>query len=133
MLGMRTYPKKYISDCSLKVEADLSAYRALAAGGKVSEAFEVTFFNNMILVLEHLFVHRLRGVEGKDGNALNEVRMLSDSMMNNNNKMETDKTIKYDSAQSILKVEVGDEIKMYEAGFLLLYKAFFTEIERIFL
>ena len=133
MLGMRTYPKKYISACSLKVEADLSAYRALAAGGKVSEAFEVTFFNNMILVLEHLFVHRLRGVEGKDENALNEVRMLSDSMMNNNNKMETDKTIKYDSAQSILKVEVGDEIKMYEAGFLLLYKAFFTEIERIFL
>jgi hypothetical protein len=39
------------------------------------EAFEVLFFNNMALVLDRYFVHRLRMVTGKDGNPLNEVEM----------------------------------------------------------
>jgi len=133
MLGMRTYTKKYIAASRSKVEGDLSTYKALTAGGKISGAFETTFFNNMIIVLDHLFVHRLRTVEGKDGNPLNEVRMLSDSIMNNNQKLAIDKSIVYDASQSILKVKVGDEIKVNEADFLLLYKAFFAEIESKFL
>lgn len=32
------------------------------------EAFEALFFNNMTLVLDRYFVHRLRMVTGKDGN-----------------------------------------------------------------
>ena len=40
-------------------------------------------------------------MEGKDGNPLNEVRILCNSMMNNNNKMCADKTIKFDSAKSV--------------------------------
>jgi hypothetical protein len=133
MLGVRTYTKKYIAASRSKVEADLSAYKAMAAGGKVSGAFETAFFNNTVIVLDHLFVHRLRGVEGKDGNALNEVRMLSDSIMSNNGKLAIDNSIAYDASQSVLKVKVGDEIKVTEAGFLLLYKAFFAEIENKFL
>ena len=133
MLGMRTYTKKYITACRSKVEADLSAYKSLAARGTGPGVFESIFFNNMIIVMDHLFVHRLRGVEGKDGNPLNEVRMLSDSIMNNNQKLAIDKSIAYDAAQSVLKVKLGDEIKVSEAGFQLLYKAFFAEIESKFL
>ena len=133
MLGMRTYTKKYIVASRSKVETDHFTYKALAASGKVSGAFETTFFNNMIIVLDHLFVHRLRTVEGKDGNPLNEVRMLSDSIMNNNQKLAIDKSIAYDASQSILKIKVGDEIKVKEADFMLLYKAFFAEIESKFL
>jgi hypothetical protein len=54
-------------------------------------------------------------------------------MMGNNNKMGSDNTIKYDPAGSVLKYKVGDEIKINEADFVLLYKAFFTEIESKFL
>jgi hypothetical protein len=54
-------------------------------------------------------------------------------MMNNNDEMCADKTIKYDSAKSVLKYKVGDEIKLNEAGFLLISKAFFTEIESKYL
>jgi hypothetical protein len=39
------------------------------------EAFETLLFNNMILVLDRNFVHRLRMVIGKDGNPLNEVEL----------------------------------------------------------
>jgi len=64
---------------------------------------------------------------------LNEVRLLGDSLMNNHNIMSTDKTIKFDPARSVLKYKVGDEIKLNEAHFVLLSKAFFAEIERKFL
>ena len=140
MLGMRNYTKKYVAGCRAKIDGDLSTYRALVAAArnqpanaKALAAFEVTFFNNMVLLLDHLFVHRLRTVEGKDGNPLNEVRILCDPMMNNNNIVWMDKTIKYDPSNSVLKYKVGDEIKLNEADFLLLYRAFFAEIENKFL
>ena len=140
MLGVRNYPKEYIEECRSKVDADLSTYKKLAAaarnqpaGAKALEAFEITFFNNMVLVLDHLFVHRLRTVEGKDGNPLNEVRLLCDAILNNNNIMGTDKTIKFDPARSVLKYKVGDEIKLNEAQFVVLCAVFFAEIESKFL
>jgi hypothetical protein len=72
------------------VAADLATYRKLAGAGDERDfmkAFESTFFNNMVLVLDHYFVHRLRAVESMDGNALNEVRVLGDSMLCSNKKM----------------------------------------------
>lgn len=128
MLGVRTYTKKYIGECRAKVEADLAAYKAANA-----KALEVTFFNNMVLVIDHLFLHRLRAVEGKDGNPLNEVRILADGMLNNHGKLAGDKTIKYVPENSVLKYKLGDEIKVNEAQFTALYKAFFTEIESKYL
>src|ERR1700704_3803597 len=106
MLGVRNYTQEYIDACRAKVESDLAAYRNVAGNqpaSETTEAFEATFFNNMVLVLDHLFVHRLRTVEGKDGNALNEVRMLGDSMLLNGNVMGVDKSIRLLPAKSILK------------------------------
>ncbi|MBI3243400.1 MAG: hypothetical protein HYZ49_14015 [Chloroflexi bacterium] len=140
MLGVRNYTKEYIDGCRSRVDLDLSTYKKLVAAArnqpesvKAIEAFEATFFNNMVLLLDHFFVHRLRVVEGKDGNPLNEVRLLCDSMMNNKNIMRADKTIKFDPAKSVLKYKVGDEIKLNQADFLLIYKAFFAELESKFL
>jgi hypothetical protein len=57
------------------------------------------FFNNMVLVLENYFVHRLRAKEKKVGNPLNEVRILSTSMLSNNGRMVADKSIRLDPAR----------------------------------
>lgn len=84
MLGVRTYTRDYIKDCRARVDRDLSTYRKLVAGARKQapgyravtpaiRAFEARFFNNMVLVLNEIFVHRLRTVEGKTGNPLNEV------------------------------------------------------------
>jgi len=139
MLGVRNYPQDYINGCRSRVEADLSNYRNLVGGATKAplsstfETFEVTFFNNMVLVLDHFFVHRLRTVEGKHGNPLNEVRILCDALMHNNGVMNVDKSIKLSPAKSVLQYQAGDEIKLNEGDFLRISKAFFSEIESRYL
>jgi hypothetical protein len=145
MLGMKKYPKKYVDGCRSRVDADLAAYRNLVtATSKQTTAsttrrnsargvFQAAFFSDQLLLLDYYFVHRLRTMEGKDGNPLNEVRILCTSILENNHVMVTDKSIKYSPEQSVLKYRVGDEIQLNEGDFLLISKAFFAEIRRKYL
>lgn len=136
MLVVKNYTQEYLDDSRSKISELISAYKKMVAetgcnGGL--DAFEPLFFNHMVLALDHYFNHRGRTQEKKDGNPLNEVRILCDSIMDNNNKMsDADKTIKYDPEKSVLKYNVGDEIKLNEKNFEALSKAFFTEIEKKF-
>ncbi len=137
MLGMRTYPKNYVADCRAHIDANVKAYRDLLSATRKDavaavKAFEATFFSDLVLVLDEFFVHRLRAVEGKDGNALNEVRMLSQSIMNNHGVLQADKTITYDPAKSVLKYAIGDQVKLTEEDFVRLSDAFLSEIETKF-
>jgi hypothetical protein len=54
-------------------------------------------------------------------------------MMNDNNTICVDKTIKFDPAKSVLKYRIGDEINLNEVNFMLLSSAFFAEIESKYL
>ena len=142
MLGMKTYSQDYIDACRAKVEADLRAYRK-QVGKAPSKEFEGRFFNDQVLLLDYMFVHRLTGIEGKDGNPLNEVRVLCNSILLNQGKLQVEKlpgwpnsagaSTKLTPEKSVLKLKVGDEVKLTEADFVLLCKAFFGEIERKYL
>jgi hypothetical protein len=90
------------------------------------------FFNNIVLVLDRYFVHRLRMVTGKDGNPLNEVEMLWDSLMNNDGILRGSNVIKLIPDQSVLKLSIGDPIRITEEEFERLSAAFFAEIESKF-
>jgi hypothetical protein len=129
MVGMRSFTKEYVDSCRAKVKKDVASFKKYAA----PEPLETTFFNNMVIVLDRMFVHRFRAVEGKDGNPLNEVRLLCDSMTGSNNQLQMDNTIKYDPDGSVLKLRVGDEIRLNEADFARLSSAFFAEMELKFL
>src|SRR5436309_7658367 len=87
---MKKYPKDYIAACRSRVDADLRAYRK-QVGKSPSREFEARFFNDQVLLLDHMFVHRLTGIEGKDGNPLNEVRVLCNSILLNGGKVQVDK------------------------------------------
>ena len=138
MLGMKTYTRDYIDACRARVDADLRAYRK-QVGKAPSQEFEGRFFNDQVLLLDYMFVHRLAGIEGKDGNPLNEVRVLCNSMLFNEGKLQVDKlpgwpnsaggSLKLSPEKSVLKLEVGDAVKLSEADFVRLAEAFFAESE----
>jgi len=141
MLGMAKYPREYIEACRARAGANLRAYRK-QVGKAPSKDFEARYFNDQVLLLDYMFEHRLRAIEGKDGNALNEVSVLCNSLLLNNGKLQVDKLpgwpnsansgIKLPAAESVLKLSPGDEVKLTEADFVRLSKAFFAELEKRF-
>jgi hypothetical protein len=132
MLSVNSYPKSHIDACRLRAKAQVSAYQKLVKttkSGPAVASFEPVFFNNMVIVLDSSFVHRSRTMEGKDGNPLNEVRMICNSLIQDGGVMTADKSIRLNPEKSLLKYEFGDEIKVTEADFLVVSEAFFAEIE----
>jgi hypothetical protein len=72
-------------------------------------------------------------VTGKDGNPLNEVGMICDSLLNNNGILRDSNVIKYIPDPSVVKLNVGDKIRISAEEFERLSAAFFAELERKFL
>lgn len=137
MLGMRSYSQDYVDASRRRVDTQVAAYRALAAAGGRPVEDELagvapTIFNALVLALEAAFVHRLRVVEGKDGNPLNEVRVLATSLLEHDGVLTIDKSLKLKPESSVLGLRPGDQIALDETAFVKLAEAFFTEIETRF-
>jgi hypothetical protein len=143
MLGRKNYTQEEVDHAETAIDEQLAAYKKLVkavdsatSDPKVRsalEAFEPLLFNNMTLVLDRYFVHRLRVVTGKDGNPLNEVELMSDSLMNNDGVLRGNNVIKLIPDESVLKLDIGDRIRLSAAEFERLSNAFFTEIRAKFL
>jgi hypothetical protein len=146
MLGMKNYSREYVDACRAKVDSDVAAFTDGRNGleGDAGEMLEVAYFNNMVLVLDYLFVHRLAGVDGKDGNPLNELRVMCDSILSNggvmtagtvskSSQMRFNKAIKLSPERSVLKYKVGDVIRVHEREFVELSNAVFAEIKTRYL
>jgi hypothetical protein len=58
--------------------------------------------------------------------------MMCNSILQNRGVMAADKTIKYSPANSVLKLQIGQEIKLTESDFVHRFTAFFAEIENKF-
>lgn len=138
MLGMRNYTQDHVDSARRRIDAQLRVYQALAAataGGPAAEelaTFAPVVFNNMVLALDAAFIHRLRAVEGKDGNPLNEVRALASSLLENNGVLAIEKSLKLKPETSVLGLQAGDRIALDETAFVKLADAFLAEIEKKF-
>lgn len=139
MLAVTSYPEVYIQLTAARIEEQLAAYAALAdaaSGNAKAEAalaaFAPGYFNSMLLALDHHFMHRMRGAEGKDGNPLNEVRMLVESITENDGVMRENKTIKYKAATAVAGIAVGESIALDAGTFERLAKAYVAEIGKRF-
>ena len=111
MLGIKDYPRSHVDACRRSLDAQLAAYRDLvaaagigtgAAGEAAIAGFAPAFFANLVLALDTWFVHRLRGVEGKDGNPLNEVRVLVGSLVQHDGVLTAEKSIGLKPETSVL-------------------------------
>lgn len=142
MPGIDAYSENYLADCKAKLEADLQAYR-LQVGNSLDEDFSTRFFNNLVLVMNYMFINRSTDAEGKDGNPLNEVRAIANSLLLNGGKFQPEKqphwpatagpSINLPAERTVLGLEAGDEIKLDESDFMRLADAFFTALESRYL
>jgi|SRR5688572_14450575 len=118
MLATNKYTHEYIYECRSKIELQLSTYRNMTSKARhldktndrslhhTIEAFERIFVNNMVIVLDAMFLHRTRALEGKES-TLNDVRYLRREILSNRN-----------------------EITLNVSQFEKLAKGFFDEIEK---
>ena len=107
MLSIASYTRDYIDTCRSTVDMTVAAYENLGSAVQATAgidlapvefamaSFEPAFYNHMVLALDGYFSNRARNKEGKDGNPLNEVRMLCVALMQNNGRLEADRTIKW--------------------------------------
>ena len=141
MLAMKAYPREYVDACRARVDANLKAYRK-QVGKAPTKDFEARYFADQVLLLDQMFVHRMSTLEGKDGNPLNEVRVLCNSLLYNEGKVQVEALLGWPNSartglkmppdQSVLGFKPGDPVRIDEMGFVRLSKAFFAEIERKF-
>lgn len=111
MLSVKNYPADYVDACEARFGRLLESWHALGVpDGVEARSFTVDFVHDMILGLEHSFVHRMRGNEGKDGNPLNEMRMLANSILEHDAVLTADKSIKYAPESSVTGLAIGAPI-----------------------
>jgi hypothetical protein len=131
MLCENTYTKAQVKACRSRFQDHVAAFDAV--GKKLTPrelaGFEPHYFNNLVLALETHFMHRARGKEGKNGNALNEVRMLATALTRHDGTFSGDSSIKYDPARAVTRYGVGDRVALTRESFVSLAEAFFREIE----
>jgi hypothetical protein len=141
MQGRKDFTKEELDRARSVVGEQVAAYEELAGAVKASrnadakaalEAFEPLLFNNMTLALDRFFVHRLRGVTGKDGTPANEVELIADSLITNDGVLRTNNVIKYEPDEAVLELAPGDRIEVRAEGFKRLSAAFTEEIEEKF-
>jgi hypothetical protein len=134
MLAVNAYAPDHVAACRNRIAADMAAYEAASPPA----ALDPVFYGMMAMALDHWFCHRQRSIEGKDGNPLNEVRMITDSIQGNDGRgpiipvLAPNSTIKYRPERSVLGLEIGDPLDLGIAAYQKLAIAFLDEVEARF-
>jgi hypothetical protein len=142
MLGRKDYTPEELDAATTAVGETLAAYRTLVdAIARATDdpavtaalgAFEPHLFNELALALDRRFVHRLRVTTGKDGTPLNELELMTESLMNNDGVLRGNKVIKLVPAETVLQIEPGERIALGAAQFERLSDAVLAEIRAKF-
>jgi hypothetical protein len=80
MLAQKSYPTQYVDTCRSWLRDHVAGYQALELDAETAAAFEPGQAQLLVLGLDHLFTHRMRGQEGTG--VLRQVRDLCDAIRN---------------------------------------------------
>ncbi|HYN66259.1 MAG TPA: hypothetical protein VES93_05175 [Ornithinibacter sp.] len=126
MLARSTYTSDEVEACRDNADALLAAWGA----NEVEDAtLESLVFTQAVVVLDAWFVHRSRHLEGSDGNPMNEVRVVADSVLANDGTLRVEGPITWDAEHTVLGLAVGDEVEVTANGFDRLAAAYLAAIE----
>ncbi len=131
MLGRKDYTRGELERARTTVVAQLMAWRSLAAAHPSADV-EVVYFNAMTLALDRSFVHRSRAVTGKDGNPLNELELIAESLLDNDGVMRGSNVIRYIPGAAVVRLRPGDPIRLTANDFERLSTAVLAELEARF-
>lgn len=140
MLGRKDYTKDELANATKTVNDTMAAYKKLAKAVEASgdakaraalEAFEPVLFRDLTLTLDRLFVHRIRKVAGHDNNPLNEVELITESILAGA-PFTTNNVLKYVPEESATGLKPGDKIDLTAEEFERLAKAFLADIKAKF-
>ena len=129
MLSVKHYDKEHVNRCRSWVDGQLEGFSSLPEGA-AKETYEPRFCEAAVLGLDAWFVHRMRAAEGKDGNPLNEVRVICGSILAGSDTLLSDSQIKLSRDDAILGIGYGEQIAIGAAGLERLAAAFLSEIEK---
>ncbi|HET6968066.1 MAG TPA: hypothetical protein VFI44_07305, partial [Ornithinibacter sp.] len=74
------------------------------------ETLENLVFSQAVVALDAWFVHRVPEMEGEDGNPMNEVRVLADSLIANDGVVRVRGPIRWEPERTVLRLAVGDDV-----------------------
>jgi hypothetical protein len=121
MLLRTGYDRHYAARCRESVGAAVEELRRVGAGSAA--------WNQLVPALDRWFSLRNPKVEGRDGNPINEVRALAESVTEHGSVMTVPKGIKLSAETSVLGFEPDEEISLDGDAFERLFEAFLAEVE----
>jgi hypothetical protein len=121
MLLRTGYDRHYVAGCRESVGAAVAELRRVEAGSAA--------WNQLVPALDRWFAIRNPKVEGRDGNPINEVRALAESVTEHGSVMAVPRGIKLTAETSVLGFEEGEEISLDGDAFERLLDAFLAEVE----
>jgi hypothetical protein len=124
MLLRTGYDRTYVAACRESVGAAAEELRRVGAGSAT--------WIQLVVALDRWFSLRNPKVEGRDGNPLNEVRVLAEAVTESGAVMTAPRGIKLQPESSVLGLEEDDEITLDGDAFDRLFDAFLAEVEAKF-
>ena len=121
MLLRTGYDRHYVATCRESVGAAVEELRRVQAGSAA--------WNQLVPALDRWFGIRNPRVEGRDGNPINEVRVIAESVTEHGSVIVVPKGIKLAPETSVLGFEEGEEISLDGDAYERLFDAFLTEVE----
>jgi hypothetical protein len=124
MLLRTGYDRHYVANCRESVGAAVEELRRVGASSAA--------WNQLVPALDRWFSIRNPKVEGRDGNPINEVRAIAESVTEHGSVMAVPKGIKLSEESSVLGFLDGEEISLDGDSFERLFDAFLAEVEAKF-
>jgi hypothetical protein len=125
VLDRPSHPSEEIESCRDNVDALLAAW---AANDVEDTTLESLVFVQALVALDAWFGRRPAGATG-GSDPVHEVRVIADSVIRNGGTLRVDDGVTWDPAQTVLGLEVGDEVELTADGFERLAAAYLTAVE----